>query len=391
MDFRYIRGMRIVLDAKNALAAGAFRRLAEVKVLATPEITRAALVDADAVVVRSETRVDAGLLEGTSVRFVGTATIGTDHVDTDYLRQRGIAFASAPGSNANSVAEYVAAGLCVLSSRLEVDLAGLTMGVVGVGNVGSKVVRVAEAFGMSALLNDPPLARATKDPRFLELDELMACDIVTLHVPLTRSGPDATYHFFDGRRIGQMKRGAILINTARGAVVETHALVHALRAGHIAAAVIDVWEDEPSIDTQLLEMAAIATPHIAGYSLDGKVNAARMVFESFCRYAGKELAWEHKEELPPPVHRELTVIPDRRTPCRSLCEAVLACYDIREDAARLRGRGGEGAAESIAERFRRLRATYPPRREFFATRVRLEPEDAQVRRSLLLLGFGSAR
>jgi len=382
--------MRIALDGKHALAVRAYRRLGDVRILATPELTRSALRDVDAVVVRSETRVDAALLEGTSVGFVGTATIGTDHVDTEYLRRRGIAFAAAPGSNANSVAEYVAAALCVLSRRLGADLSGSTVGVVGVGNVGSKVVRVAEAFGMSVLLNDPPLARATGDGRFLELDELMGCDIITLHVPLTLSGPDATHRLFDARRIGQMKHGGVLINTARGAVVETCALVEALRGGHLAGAVIDVWEGEPSIDTRLLEMAAIATPHIAGYSLDGKVRAARMVFEALCRFAGREVPWEGPEDLPPPACRELSLALDRGMPARSVCEAVRACYDIEADDALLRGQCAE-QSESVADRFRRLRASYPPRREFFNTRVMLTPEDPAVRRSLLLLGFGSAR
>ena len=388
-DFRYILKMRIVIDAKNAVGASLFRRLGEVRLAATPEITRETLLDADAVVVRSETRVDADLLEGTPVRFVGTATIGTDHVDTDYLRSRGVAFASAPGSNANAVAEYVAAALSVLCGRLRVEPSGLTLGVVGVGNVGGKVVRVAEAFGMSALLNDPPLARLTKDPRFLELDELMASDIITLHVPLTHTGQDATYHFFDSRRIGQMKHGAVLINTARGAVVETEALVDALRSGHLAAAVIDVWENEPSIDARLLELAALATPHVAGYSLDGKVNAARMIFEALCRHVGRQVSWDWEDDLPPPARAELTVVPDRRAPGRNLREAILACYDIEADDARLRGHGMQ-PGEAIADRFRRLRATYPPRREFFTTRVKLTPEDASLRRALLLLGFRGA-
>ncbi|HTY58756.1 MAG TPA: 4-phosphoerythronate dehydrogenase, partial [Bacteroidota bacterium] len=269
--------MNIAVDRNIPLAGSAFAGLGNVTLLETTAVTPANVRDAGALVIRSETRVGPGLLEGSAVRFVGSATIGTDHIDIPYLASKGIAFANAPGSNANSVKEYVLAALLTLARRGGFGLRGKTLGIVGVGNVGSRVSGMARSLGMTVFENDPPRARKEGGGAFLPLDALMEADIVTLHVPLTRTGSDPTYHLFDAGRIGRMKPGSILLNTSRGAVVETAPLSRALRDGHIAAAVIDVWEGEPLIDTGLLGLAALGTPHIAGYSIDGKVKAAGMV------------------------------------------------------------------------------------------------------------------
>ena len=360
--------MRIVVDSKNSFVQETFEQIGRVDLLPTEAITREALHGADALIVRSETRVDARLLEGTSVRFVGTATIGVDHLDTVYLGERGIAFANAPGSNAESVAQYVAAALLVLAGDRKTGLAGTTIGIVGVGNVGRRVARVAAGLGMRVLLNDPPLQRLAGDGRFLPLDSLMTADIVSLHVPLTHVGADATYRFFDEERFAAMKRGSVLINTSRGAVVETEALKGALRGGRLAAAVIDVWENEPGVDVELLGLARIATPHIAGYSLEGKLNAARMIFEALCAHVGSKAVWQSPASLPPP---DAPVIDTREIggdgPA-SLDEAVRRCYDIRRDSDDLQRSLLLPHAER-ADRFRRLRAEYPVRREFGATTI----------------------
>lgn len=378
--------MVVVVDSKNPYLADALAASAEVRQLDTAAITCEALLGVDAVIVRSETKVGPMLLEGTPVRFVGSATIGTDHVDLDYLAKRGIGFASAPGSNANSVAEYVAAALLEIGVRLAIPLRGSTLGVVGVGNVGSRVAAVGRALGMEVVLNDPPLARATGDGRFVGLDELMQADVITLHVPLTRTGADPTFHLFDGMRLGRMKRGGILLNTSRGSVVDAGALHAALTSGHIVAAVLDVWEGEPDIDPGLLEAVAIGTPHIAGYSFDGKVNAAHMMFDALVRHFGIGRAWPSPANLPAPRCSQITLAPLRQDVQETLRRTVAQCYSLEDDDNRFRALLSLPAGRR-REEFRRQRSAYPARREFHATSILGIPAGDPVGESLLALGF----
>ena len=377
--------MTIVVDSKNPFLAEALAPFAKVRALATAEITRETLAGADAVIVRSETKIGPALLDGTRLQFVGTATIGTDHVDLPYLRERGIRFVSAPGSNANSVAEYVATALLVAAGRLGWTLQGKTLGVVGVGNVGSRVVRVGEALGMTVLQNDPPLARKTGVSHFASLDALMDADILTLHVPLTREGEFPTQHLVDRTRIGRMKPGALLLNTSRGGVVDSPALVSALETRHLAGAILDVWEGEPAIDMRLLSLSLLGTPHIAGYSFDGKVNAARMMFEAVCRHFGWPPAWNPPEMLPPPAREAVTIDPagEPETVLRTI---LSACYDIETDDRALRSllQASPGDRPDL---FRRLRSRYPVRREFAATCVNGHTGAGDLSGRLTKLGF----
>jgi erythronate-4-phosphate dehydrogenase len=322
--------MKIVADPNIPFVREAFGPLGDVQLVPGRQMTPATVREAELLLVRSVTPVNAALLDGSRVRFVATATIGTDHVDEAHLVQRGIGFASAAGSNANSVAEYIVAAL------LELGYQGKTLGVVGVGNVGSKVVRYATALGMRVLQNDPPRQRAEKLPEFVTLDRIGAeADIITFHVPLTKSGPDATFHLFE-------PRGGIIINTSRGAVLDNQALLTAPLAG----LVLDVWEGEPTILPALLEKADFGTPHIAGYSFDGKVNGTRMIYEAACRHFGLSGSW--KPELPAPANPVLTG--------HNLRSVVRQAYDITADDAALR---------RDYRHFDRLRAEYPVRREFF--------------------------
>ena len=272
--------MHVVVDNKNPHVEEAFRQFGTVQGCATREITKEVVREADAIIIRSETKVTKDLLEGSRVKFVGTATIGTDHVDLEYLHSQGIGFASAPGSNANSVAEYFVAAILTLADRKGFNLSGKTLGVVGVGNVGSKIVRNARALGMRVLQNDPPLARETGNPSFVPLDDFMEADIVTIHVPLTKAGTDPTFHLFGEERIRKMKAGAILINTSRGAVADGAALKRAVEAKHLGGVILDVWEGEPLVDVDLVKKIDIATPHIAGYSFDGKLAAVKMTYSA---------------------------------------------------------------------------------------------------------------
>jgi len=377
--------LRIVVDKNIPLATAAFEGLGDVVLVDTTEFSCNAVKDADILVIRSETTVDRRLLEGSRVKFVGTATIGTDHIDTSYLETQGIGFASAPGCNANSVKEYVLAALLALGARKGFSLAGRTLGVVGVGNIGSRVVRMAADLGMTVLQNDPPLFRETRNPRFVPLDDLMRADIITLHVPLTRTGTDATYRLFDRSRIAAMKRGSILINTARGGVVDTGALKSVLASGDLAAAVLDVWDGEPSIDVDLLSHVSLGTSHIAGYSLDGKVNAVKTVREAVCRFLANESAWDPASELPPPQPAKI-LLHSGGTTDEILRTAVRKCYDIELDDHNLRGLL-DVPFETRGSYFMKLRTSYRVRREFFNTRAEVPAGLESLRKTIVSVGF----
>ena len=377
--------MKIAVDRNIPLAGSAFGPLGDVTLLETTAVTSGAVRDAGALVIRSETKVGPGLLEGSRIRFVGSATIGTDHIDLPYLASKGIAFASAPGSNANSVKEYVLAALLAIARRGGFSLQGKVLGVVGVGNVGGRVASMARALGMTVLENDPPLARESGGRGFLPLDDLMGADIITLHVPLTRTGSDPTYHLFDARRLSGMKPGSILFNTSRGAVVETRALESSILGGRIAAAVLDVWEGEPVIDAALLLRASLGTSHIAGYSIDGKVNAAGMIRAALCRFLKIASAWDPSREIPPPPVPSV-VLPEKGTTEEILEKAVKACYDIECDDRLLRGLL-EVPPEERGRYFMGLRTGYRLRREFAGIRVIPGPADSSLRRALTGVGF----
>ncbi|MCC7410205.1 MAG: 4-phosphoerythronate dehydrogenase [Gammaproteobacteria bacterium] len=342
--------------------------------------------DRDALLVRSVTRIDGRLLEGSRVRFVGSATAGTDHVDRDWLAAHGVGFAHAPGSNAPSVVDYVLSVLSVFAGEDGRALADYTVGVVGCGAVGGRLVARLGALGVPCLRNDPPLARTGAGTGFVTIEELLArADVVTLHVPLTTAGTDATAGLLHAGRLGTMRRGATLINAARGGVVDEHALGRALAAGRLRAA-LDCWEDEPGIASELLERVTIGTPHIAGYALDGKLAATRMLHTALCSAFGREDPWPLAALAPlvPPVP-ERTLAPGPADACvRAL---VLACYDVRRDAAAL----AAGVNAPRAERavlFDRLRRDYPARREFAAIPVRIGPAgDGSLHRQIAGAGF----
>ncbi|MGA9117031.1 MAG: 4-phosphoerythronate dehydrogenase [Bacteroidota bacterium] len=377
---------RILVNRHSPGAVQVFSRLGEVTALETAAITRDAVREADILVVRSETRVDAQLLEGSRVRFVGTLTIGTDHVDKGYLRERGIVFAAAPGSNAASVCEYVTAGLLIRARRTGRPLGGTAIGIVGVGNVGRRVAQAARVLGMRVLLNDPPLARATGDPVYRPLEELLEADVITLHVPLTRTGPDATHHFFGRDRLGKMKPGSLLVNTSRGGVIPTPDLLEALASGRPGAAILDVWEGEPDIDARLLEKSFLGTPHIAGYSLDGKLNALRMVYGEVCRFLGVPASWIPPEEEQGGELPAIRIPPGMREEEAILAHVVGSAYSIELDDGMLKGTL-ELEREGRRASFVKLRSGYRVRREFPARVVDLEGGGETAGGILAGLGF----
>jgi erythronate-4-phosphate dehydrogenase len=384
MKRRRAAAVRIVADENIPYVREAFASLGKVTAVPGRGLTRAAVADAELLLVRSVTKVGPDLLAGTRVRFVATATIGTDHVDTNYLRERGIGFASAPGSNANSVAEYVVAALLVVARRLGWRLAGRSIGVVGVGHVGSLVVEKCRALGLQVLQNDPPRFDATGDPVFCPLSELFGCDIITLHVPLTRGGPSPTFHLADEAFFRSLRPRAVFLNTSRGAVHETEALLAALRAGQLSAAVLDVWEGEPNISAELLEQVTLGTPHIAGYSFDGKVRGTEMVYQAACEFLGVEPTWQ--PALPPPPLAHVSVQAAGRQDEEVLREVVLKVYNIEEDDRDLRKLRDLPGAERPGH-FDSLRKNYPVRREFPNTTVQLLGGPDSLRAKLAGLGF----
>lgn len=378
--------MKFVVDKNIPLVEKAFGSLGDVIAVETSELTSETVCDADVLIVRSETQVNQSLLESSRVKFVGTATIGIDHIDIDYLIAKGIAFASAPGCNSNSVKEYIVSALLHLSTTKSFSLKGKTIGVVGVGNVGCKVVKVAETLGMTVLQNDPPRARNEGSAIFVPLDELMLADIITLHVPLTKFGADPTYHLFDEKRIRKIKSGAVFINTSRGAVVETAALKKAISDKRIASIIIDVWENEPEIDTELLSAVTIGTPHIAGYSLEGRTNAIGMIREAFCNHFQYESSWDPKGELGRPDITDIKVPDEILQTEEILHRLVKQCYNIAYDNEILSGMltlPGMFAGEY----FKKLRTGYRTRREFTNVTVHLPPQHESLEEIFTALGF----
>ena len=281
--------MKVIIDHKIPYIKEAIEKIADdVVYLPGNAFTKEDVKDADALIVRTRTKCNRELLEGSQVKFIATATIGYDHIDTEYCREAGITWTNCPGCNAGSVEQYVHSVLLLLGEKKGLDLKNATIGVVGVGHVGSRVARMAEGLGMKVLLNDPPRAEQGEQG-FVDLATMAReCDVITFHTPLNREGAYRTYHLVDEDFLFSLERAPFVINSSRGEVVDTASLLVALAAGKIKAAVIDTWEYEPRISKELMEVAFLATPHIAGYSADGKANATRMSLEALCRFFGIE-------------------------------------------------------------------------------------------------------
>jgi erythronate-4-phosphate dehydrogenase len=379
--------MKTVCCVNMPFAQEAFRTLGAVVAKDGRMIAPDDVRDANLLAIRSTTRVDAGLLEGSSVRFVGSAVIGTDHLDIPYLDRRGIRWCSAAGCNAESVAEYVTAALLCLAVRHGLSLAGKTIGVVGVGHVGRLVVEKARALGLRVLQNDPPRQRAEGGIEFVSLDQVLAeSDILTLHVPLTKTGTDATLRMADSRFFARLKPGCIYLNAARGGVNVTDALLAAMDRGIVAHAVVDCWEGEPAYRADLLQRADLATPHIAGHSFEGKVMGTVMVYQAACRFLDVQPTWSHEPLMPPPLAPEIAADASGRRPEAVLHEIVRRVYDIEADDRRLRD-GAAADERARAGHFDRLRREYPVRREFRFSRVTLRNAPADLGRTVAALGF----
>lgn len=351
--------IKIIVDENIAFAERAFGTLGKVELVSGRSISKQLIKDADALIVRSITNVDKTLLEDTKIKFVGTATIGTDHIDLDYLKKNKIVFADAKGCNAFSVAEYVIAALLNLAVEMNLRLKNKSIGIVGVGNIGSKVAKFADALGMNVLLNDPPLKRLGDLRKFVELDEILGCDIVTLHVPLNLTGIDKTYHLFDFEKLKRLKENSILINTSRGAVINNSDLLKVIDKNKLNV-VLDVWENEPDVNVELLKKVRIGSPHIAGYSYEGKVNGTKMIYDSLCNFLVVKNTFSF--DLPVPQNSILSVKKSGNIEER-LNEVISEIYPIKNDDLRMREIINLPKEQRVIE-FDKQRKNYPTRREF---------------------------
>jgi erythronate-4-phosphate dehydrogenase len=351
--------LRLIVDENIVFADKAFGKFGKVNLMPGRAITNSSLKNTDILIVRSITNVDEELLKNTPVKFVGTATIGIDHIDLDYLKNKNISFTDAKGCNAYSVAEYIVASLLTLAVRFKFSLKDKSIGIVGVGNVGSKVAAFTEALGMKVLLNDPPLKRKGDNRIFVDLDEILKCDIITIHTPLNLNGIDKTYHLFNSENLNKLQNDAILINSSRGAVVNNSDLFNSIKKKKLRV-ILDVWENEPDINVELLKKALIATPHIAGYSYEGKVNGTKMIYDSLCEFLEMEKIFSF--DLPAPLNSILHfILSDKiETAMENLVSNI---YSVNNDDVKMQEMILMDKDKRIAH-FDLQRKNYPERREF---------------------------
>lgn len=345
--------MKIVVDDKIPFIREAIAQISD-QVVYRPgkDISPEDVQDADALIIRTRTHCDATLLQGSKVSFIATATIGYDHLDTDYLKQAHIAWTNCPGCNASSVGQYLHSCLLLLEKEKGYDLTQTTIGLVGVGHVGHAVIEAIRPLGVHILLNDPPQAETLQQAgqaadMFLSLEELQSrCDIISFHTPLILNGKHPTYHLADKHFFDKLARKPVIINTSRGSVIDNQALLQAFKEGKIRDAIIDTWENEPDINQELLHLIYIGTPHIAGYSADGKANATRMALTALCRHFHLPANFQiHAPKLP------RNAIPFPFAPEKEL---ALELYNPHTDSMKLKNH---------PELFEDLRGNYPLRRE----------------------------
>jgi erythronate-4-phosphate dehydrogenase len=349
---------KIVIDDKIPFIKGVFEKYAQVSYLPGGKITPQDVKDADALIVRTRTKCNKALLENSNVKHISTATIGYDHINVKEVEDLGITWNNAPGCNSSSVQQYIAAIL----ATFEKDPKDLTLGVVGVGYVGKKVVSLAQTMGLKVLQNDPPRADKEGQENFVSLEEIcQKSDIVTIHVPLEYDGPYPTFHLFDNKVISSMKKNAMLINASRGEACDTAALIDALKNKHLSKAFFDVWENEPEISQELVNLSAIATMHIAGYSADGKANGTSASVQAVAKKLNiPELTNFVAQDIPLPPQGTEIILNEKDDTFTQVKNAILFTYNILEDDKNLRNN---------LSCFEELRGKYPIRREFPAFNV----------------------
>lgn len=369
--------MNLIIDENIAFAKEAFSHFGKVILVDGRTITNKDVKDADVLIIRSVTRVDEHLLHNSKIKFVGTATIGTDHIDLNFLHSNNIAFADTKGSNADSVAEYVFTALLKIASEKNIFIKEKTIGVVGIGNIGSRVVRLAESLEMNVLKNDPPLERKGIGGNYVSLNEILKADIITLHVPLTFEGIDKTFHLLNENNLKEVTTNKIIINTSRGAMIDNFVLLKETSKKNFQL-ILDVWENEPQINNELLNITKIATPHIAGYSLEGKVNGTKMIYDALCKFLKIIPGWN--PELPQ-IEKTDLLLPDGDTDEKKLYRLLSSIYNIESDDLKMR-EILKYKQNKQAGYFDLLRKTYPVRREFSNFTVYLSEKEKHLNKVL---------
>jgi erythronate-4-phosphate dehydrogenase len=363
---------RIIADQNMPHVETYFGHLGEVKLMAGREIDSQAIQGAEILLVRSVTQVNQSLLEGSSVRFVGSATAGTDHVDLDYLKKNNIQFAYAPGCNAEAVVQYALS----VFSRLKPQWLESKVGIVGCGNVGGRLYQKLIALEVDCRVYDPFLSQSQiRD--LVSLKEVLDCDIISLHTPLTTEGEFPTHYLFNQQVLDSLKPNTLLVNAGRGAVIDNKALIERLKQSDGLQVALDVWESEPHINTELLDLVSLATPHIAGYSDEGKIRGTSMLYEALCAlYLNDES-----------IQQPNTSINDTKVSLngtgKALNQLLLECYNIDADDQRMRETLKQG---DIGQGFDQLRKTYPQRREYSHFNL---STDAPLSRQLKILGYST--
>ena len=371
--------IRIVADDKIPFLKGVLEPFAEVVYLPGRQINRAILKTTDALLIRTRTKCTESLLKGTNVRFIGTATIGFDHIDTRYCERHRIMWTNAPGCNSSSVQQYISAALLKLAHDKKLQLKDKTLGIIGVGNVGTKIEKMGKVLGMKVLLNDPPRERNEKDKSFVSLKDILTnSDIITVHVPLHHVGEDKTYHLINEYSFNLMNRGNWFINTSRGEVTDSLALKKVLKEGKLGGAIIDVWENEPDIDQDIMESSYMATPHIAGYSTDGKANGTAIIVDSICRFFNFPMKNWYPENIPPHEFPDIYIDCKGKSDLDIIRQAVSYTYNIDVEDRKFR---------SSPSDFEIIRETYPLRREFNAFTVNLKNGNKTIHNTLKGMGF----
>jgi erythronate-4-phosphate dehydrogenase len=375
--------LTILADENIPYVHSAFSLLGKVRTFHGRKLSPSDLGDAEILLVRSITSVNENLLKNSAISFVGTATAGYDHIDLEYLKANHIAFADASGSNAISVAEYIVSAVLIIAENQGFKLNEKTVGIIGCGHVGKQVFNKFKALGITCLINDPPLQEKTGSTDYVDLNTVLSADIITLHVPLEKIGKYPTYHLVNSHFLSRVQKNVLLINTSRGDVVDETALVTALDNHPEMTIILDVWQNEPYINVNLLKKIALGTAHIAGYSLDGKVRGTEMLYESVCNYLNNKVIWKAEYCLPAPPIKQLS-FSETMEDERAIYTAVCACYDVRRDSSALHL---INKSKEYGQFFDNLRKNYPVRREFSTVHIELPAEREILAKKFNELGF----
>lgn len=349
--------MKIIVDENVIFAKNAFGFFGDVTLVDGRNITHKLIKDADILIIRSVTNISKQLINNTNLKFIGTATIGVDHIDFEAIKQNNIYFSDAKGCNSYAVAEYVLTAILAIADKHNLTLEGKSIGIIGYGNVGKKVKVLSETIGLKPIVNDPPLEHANFNYPFQSLNEALNCDIVTFHVPLIKDGIYKTVGLLNQDNISLIKKDAIIINTSRGKVINNQVLLNKI-INNNNLAVLDVWENEPNCLKELVNKVEIATAHVAGYSYEGKVIGTKIIYDALCNFLNVKPVWQ------PPIFNKIIKkynYNNKTSLKQNLIQITKDIYDIYQDTANFKY---QMSLPNSEKQFDLIRKNYPLRNEF---------------------------